>query len=298
MPAPTCFISYSWDTEEHKRWVRDLGTALQKNGVKIYLDQWDSHLGMDLTHYMETSIRESDFVVLVCTPNFAKKANGGTGGVGYEKSVVTGEIFTATSSPSKFVPIVRNGTPPSVSLPSYLKSKLYVDFRTDATFEVSLEELLRHIYKSPKYPPPELGHRPPYASLPASDRQKDKFAITQFDAFRQAYEFAYSFDGLNKSRVEAEEFATSWTSREPIPDIELFKLVYTFAYSFSGLNKSRAESEQFAHRWLERFSSSDLAEFRTAFDFAYGINGMNKSRIEAEQYALEVLAARKAPRKC
>jgi hypothetical protein len=172
-----------------------------------------------------------------------------------------------------------------------------VDFRNDAGFETSLEQLLRHIYKSPKYQRPALGQRPGYASLPGKDHPENQVVSAQFTAFRQAYKFAYSYDGLNRSRPEAEAFATSWSRREPILDIEAFKLAYEFAYSYDGLNKSRIDSEEFANKWIERFSSSDLAEFRTAFEFAYSYNGMNKSRIEAEQYALEVLAARKAPRK-
>ena len=67
----TCFISYSWDNEEHKEWVRRLATELSQKGVFVYLDQWDVHPGMDLTGYMEKGIHESDFVLLVCTPNFA-----------------------------------------------------------------------------------------------------------------------------------------------------------------------------------------------------------------------------------
>ena len=63
MAAPRCFISYSWDNDEHKDWVRCLATELQRNGVETRLDQWDTHPGMDVTNYMETCIRESDFVL-------------------------------------------------------------------------------------------------------------------------------------------------------------------------------------------------------------------------------------------
>ena len=109
MAVPTCFISYPWESEDHKGWVRHLAEELQKNGVWTHLDQWDVSPGSDLTGYMERSVRESDFVILICTPTFAQKADGGTGGVGYEKRVVTGEIFQNTGNPSKFVPALRSG---------------------------------------------------------------------------------------------------------------------------------------------------------------------------------------------
>jgi hypothetical protein len=47
---------------------------------------------------MESSTRDSDYVTLVCTPKYAKKANERSGGVGYETSVVTGELYNQTKS--------------------------------------------------------------------------------------------------------------------------------------------------------------------------------------------------------
>ncbi len=38
--APVCGISYSWDSDDHKNWVRKLAESLQQNGVKARLDQW------------------------------------------------------------------------------------------------------------------------------------------------------------------------------------------------------------------------------------------------------------------
>jgi len=167
MTQPKVFISYSWDSEDHKSWVRHLATKLQENGVKVFFDQWDTYPGIDILKYMETSIREVDFVLLICTPNFAKKANSTYGGVGYEKMIVTGEIYQGAVSPRKFVPLLRRGSPEE-SLPSYLKSRLFIDFREDRSFDKSLEELLRHIHQVPKYVPPPVGIRPSFQSVTQS----------------------------------------------------------------------------------------------------------------------------------
>jgi len=163
LSTPTCFISYSWDGEPHKDWVRVLSNRLQENGVKVYLDQWDIHPGSDLPEYMETSVRESEFVLLICTPVFANKANAGRGGVGYEKSIVTGEIFSRSHASKKYVPILRVGDQ-NLSLPSYLKSRIFIDFRDDTLFEKSLIKLLRHIYNSPTHSPPPIGTRPDFSN--------------------------------------------------------------------------------------------------------------------------------------
>jgi formylglycine-generating enzyme required for sulfatase activity len=114
----------------------------------------------------------------VCTPNFAQKADAGVGGVGYEKAIVTGEIFAGEARETKFVPLLRGGDAKE-SLPSYLKSRLFVDFREDAFFESKLEELLRHFYGEPLYPPPPIGPRPRFGTKPPSDIPPEKPAPQQ-----------------------------------------------------------------------------------------------------------------------
>ena len=37
---PTCFLSYSWDSDEHREWVRALATRLREDGVEALLDQF------------------------------------------------------------------------------------------------------------------------------------------------------------------------------------------------------------------------------------------------------------------
>jgi hypothetical protein len=154
---PKCFISYAHEDDEHKSWVRTLATAMTNSGIEILLDTWDLQLGADMLQYMETSIRDSDFVLLICSPTFAVKAN--QGGVGWEKAVVTGEIYGASSNATKFVPVLRKGEA-AKALPSYLRSKVYIDFRKDGDFSSSFEDLLRHLYKVPKFQRPPLGNMP------------------------------------------------------------------------------------------------------------------------------------------
>ncbi|MCX6653731.1 MAG: ABC transporter substrate-binding protein [Candidatus Bathyarchaeota archaeon] len=110
---------------------------------------------------METCIRECNFILLICTPKFSEKANRGEGGVGYEKIIVTGEIFQGIRSPNKIVPIIRIGEP-AISIPSYLKSRLYIDLRDDSNYNFKLEELLRHIFEEPKYVRPVVGLKPSF----------------------------------------------------------------------------------------------------------------------------------------
>jgi hypothetical protein len=92
MSHPEVFISYSHDSQDHKLWVLNLATRLRTNGVDAILDQWDLGPGGDLPHFMEQSISRSSRVLMVCTERYVEKANAGTGGVGYEKMIVTSDL--------------------------------------------------------------------------------------------------------------------------------------------------------------------------------------------------------------
>lgn len=106
MTTPKVFVSYSHDSQEHKKWVLDLATRLRNNGVDAILDQWDLKPGGDLTHFMERSLSSADRVLMICTEKYVEKANSGAGGVGYEKMIVTADLLKAIDS-EKIIPLIR-----------------------------------------------------------------------------------------------------------------------------------------------------------------------------------------------
>jgi len=100
---PKVFISYSHN-DEHKEWVYTLATNLVDKGVDVLLDQWDLSLGSNLISFMEKGLTNSDRVLVICTDNYNKKSNEGLGGVGYEKNILTSELFRDQDS-KKFIPL-------------------------------------------------------------------------------------------------------------------------------------------------------------------------------------------------
>ena len=164
-PNPKLFLSYSWDNEQHKRWVLKLAADLIRNGVRVLIDEWDLHNHNDDLHlFMEVGIRESDHVVLICTPKYGKRANRRKGGVGVESTIITGEFYEPSKA-SKFIPIVRNATgSPHHCLPGYLKSRYAIDFTNDADYRIRFEELLRRLFGLPRYRRPNLGPVPQLGS--------------------------------------------------------------------------------------------------------------------------------------
>ena len=169
--APRAFLSYSWDSPGHKQWVLDLANRLQaEGGVEIILDRWYLLPGKDKTVFMEKGIAESDFVIVVCTPDYAERANRREGGVGYESMVISGEMAENITQ-DKFIPILRNGHWTS-SLPKWIKSRLGVDFRNDPYSEEAYQELLRALHRTPLEPPP-IGPKPEWQkSLPQTHQDR------------------------------------------------------------------------------------------------------------------------------
>lgn len=108
-PNPVVFISYSWDSEQHKMWVKELSGKLIENGIQVILDQNDLVLGDPLPHFMEQSIVGSDYVLIICTPQYKQKADARKGGVGYEESIISADIF-ASQNNWKYITVLAEGT--------------------------------------------------------------------------------------------------------------------------------------------------------------------------------------------
>ncbi|EKA4523277.1 TPA: toll/interleukin-1 receptor domain-containing protein [Vibrio cholerae] len=157
MTPPRVFISYSHDSAEHKSWVLDFATTLRNRGIDAVLDQWDLKPGDDLPHFMETELARCDYAILVCTETYVAKANAGKGGVGYEKMIVTSSLLSNIDN-NKIIPVVRQSSSPI--LPTFLCSKIYVNFSKDSEVEYSLDELLRTLLQAPLYEKPEIGKNP------------------------------------------------------------------------------------------------------------------------------------------
>lgn len=157
MNPPKVFIWYSHDSATHKRWVLEFATTLRNRGVDAILDQWDLRPGDDLPHFMETNLQSSDFVLMICTEKYVEKANAGEGGVGYEKMIMTSALLSRIDN-NKVIPIIRQN--PSKSRPTFLKSKLYIDFSNDDEAEYAFDDLIRVLLNAPLYEKPEIGKNP------------------------------------------------------------------------------------------------------------------------------------------
>jgi hypothetical protein len=155
---PSAFISYSWDSEVHKTWTKEFATRLRRDGVDVKLDQWETVPGDQLPAFMETAIRENDYVLIICTPKYKDKSDSRRGGVGYEGDIMTGEIF-ALGNHRKFIPILRDGDS-TTAMPSWLTGKYRIDLRGEPFSEDQYRDLLATIHDKREKAPP-IGSPPP-----------------------------------------------------------------------------------------------------------------------------------------
>ncbi len=154
---PRVFISYSWDSPEHRLWVAKLARDLYGFGVEVILDQWHAAPGQDLTEFMERNVQDSDRVLVICTEIYAQKAQNRQGGVAYEQMLVTGEMMRNVGT-TKFIPIVRQTSQQRI-LPPWLAARLYIDLSDGAAYHAAVEDLARSLHNI-SVPIPPLGQPP------------------------------------------------------------------------------------------------------------------------------------------
>ena len=165
---PKVFISYAWE-EDTKTWAHEFSTRLRSDGVDTILDQWHVIPGDSLPEFMEKSVSESDFVLVICTPTYKKKSESEhPSGVVYEKGVITGELFVKRNQ-RKFIPILQKGKWQN-SAPSWILAKTYVDLSDNPYSENNYIDLLQTLYSEREFAPP-LGSKPDF-SKPVTKQKK------------------------------------------------------------------------------------------------------------------------------
>ena len=150
--TPSAFISYSWDNDDHKGWVRVLAERLRADGVDVTLDRWSAVPGDQLPAFMEQAIRQNQFCVIVCTPRYKTRSDAREGGVGYEGDIMTAEVITKQND-RMFIPVLRTGQW-SEAAPSWLAGKYYINLSGDPHAERDYEDLVRTLLGIREVAPP------------------------------------------------------------------------------------------------------------------------------------------------
>lgn len=164
MDSPKLFISYSWSNPEHEQRVIDFASELRQAGVDAILDKWDLKEGQDAVVFMEKMVNDPDIkkVAIISDKIYTAKANDREGGVGTETQIISKEIYDKVDN-TKFVVVVfeknEDGDP---YLPTYYKSRIYIDLSENDRYLENFEKMLRWIYDKPLHIKPEIGQKPSF----------------------------------------------------------------------------------------------------------------------------------------
>ena len=217
MPAPKLFISYSWSSSQHEQWVIDLATTLRESGIDVILDKWDLKEGHDAYAFMEQMVSDPAIgkVAIISDKSYSEKADGRSGGVGAETQIISKDVYE-NQKQDKFVLIVsekdENGKP---YLPTYYKSRIYIDLSEPDSYADNFEKLLRWVFDKPLYVKPEIGNAPAFltdansASLgttPSFKRAIDAIKNNKAHASGAMDEYFETFSrNLERFRIEKTE---------------------------------------------------------------------------------------------
>jgi hypothetical protein len=158
------FISYSWSSQEHMDWVLQLAADLRSNGVDAILDKWHLKEGQDAHAFMERMVTDVDVakVAVICDRKYVERADAREGGVGAESQIMSSELYGKVAQ-TKFVAVCREKDEKGRALlPTFFKSRIYIDLSEDAGFARGFEQLLRWCFDKPFYVEPELGQPPSF----------------------------------------------------------------------------------------------------------------------------------------
>jgi hypothetical protein len=222
MSATKAFVSYSWDDDQHKEWVSELATDLREDGVETILDQWHTAPGDQLPEFMEREIRENDYVLIICTPNYRLKSDARKGGVGYEGDIMTAEVHSQRNH-RKFIPILAQGTWEDAA-PSWLKGKYYVDLRSPNSCKENYPDLINTLLGERQIAPLlrsplQTSSEPQTKEISQSGPLRivgvivDEVTEPTMDGTRRSALYAVPFRlSRRPSRLWSEIFVNSWNS--------------------------------------------------------------------------------------
>lgn len=164
LDSPKVFISYSWKPIAHKEKTQKLAERLESDGINVVIDIWNLAEGQDKYKFMEQMVNDKDVkkVLVICNKEYTEKANSRSGGVGTESLIISNEIYSQAEQ-TKFIPIIfERDESYKEYVPTFINSRIYIDFSDDKFFEEEYERLMRNLFDKPANRRPPRGNPPPY----------------------------------------------------------------------------------------------------------------------------------------
>lgn len=136
---PLVMISYAWEENDHfKKWIETFAKDLRYRGINAQIDLYLDY-GADLTRFMGKYISIAKKVLCIITPKYKEKAELSQGGVAYEGSIISHEIYHNQDT-TKFIPILCRGSFQD-SLPRFLDCRKGFDCSTDKKYRTEIDKI-------------------------------------------------------------------------------------------------------------------------------------------------------------
>ncbi|MBD2497754.1 toll/interleukin-1 receptor domain-containing protein [Nostoc sp. FACHB-280] len=169
---PKVFISYSWDSPEHRDRILALANRLREEGIDCQIDQYEQFPSQGWPRWMEAKIEWADFVLVICTEKYLQRFKGeeeiGQGlGVTWEGVIITQYLYQAQNNNTKFIPVVFSSQDVK-----FIPITLACFSRYVLNTKEGYEELYRYLTNQHSTPIPAIGKLQP---LPYQERKQDFF---------------------------------------------------------------------------------------------------------------------------
>ena len=166
------FISYAHDTEQFSDKVLAFANKLRDEGIDASIDQYEESPPESWPRWMDKEIRNSDFVLVICTQTYLRKiyeTENKTGkGVNWEISIVYQYIYDSYTNNTKFIPVLFEDASTD-DVPTPLKGATFY-FPDDPKGFEKLYNRLRGI---------KLTEKPPLGKLkPLPEKSRKKLFVT------------------------------------------------------------------------------------------------------------------------
>jgi len=110
---PTVFMSYTWDSSEHRQSVKGLVDALRAYGIDVVFDHYHPNPPKGFVMWMTKNIRDDDYVLMICTERYYARVMHdedpqpgiGLGGT-WEGGLIFNQFYKAGMLSHKFLPLL------------------------------------------------------------------------------------------------------------------------------------------------------------------------------------------------
>lgn len=185
--ATRVFISYSWDSEEHKDRVLSLSNTLRRYGIDCQIDRYHQAPPEGWYRWMQNEINLADFVLVICTEKYNSRyrnleAQGEGLGATWEGGLIISELYSTRGINQKYIPVLLSPEDQEhipQSLQAFTTYRLF-DELFDPEIEGGFQDLYRRLTNQPAVEVPSLGsHKTLLPARPAPFTLNDNGQIIE-----------------------------------------------------------------------------------------------------------------------